>query len=323
MGPPRFELGSPAPKERLESLFFPQTAIQYSKLRNDFINWFKEKGVKESTYSNYVSILDRTIKFVIIQSPEQLKEIYNSLDKNKSNFAKGFRNLLNFMVEKKLISKAVAEEFKAAIPIPKSGTDKKIPEDEAILKANEHFRKNLNEIYYLVFQLLVFSGLRLEHLCDMLNNFDPANLEIFEDRGFARYNMSGIGSRNKEAFECYMPSWLGKKLLHLYKKNNGFRVDYQYAKKVINYKYVKRVEVGGDVVETTVTVSSKYIRKWTNRFLKKMKVPAAERNFILGRVSEIGKSVEFHNYLDLREDADEEYARIVDKFPIKEVNHED
>ncbi len=218
------------------------------------------------------------------------------------------------MIERKLISKNLAEEFKAVLPIPKSGTDKNIPEDLAILEANKYFKQHLNETYYTLFQLLVYSGLRLEHLCEMINSFDPKKLEIFEDRGFARYNMEGIGTKNKEAFECYMPSWLTKKLLQLYKEGK-LKVDYHYAKKVINYKFTKEVEG----VEVKITVSSKYIRKWTNKFLKKMKVPKDERNFILGRSSEISKSVEFHNYLELREDADEEYARVVDKFPLLEV----
>ena len=269
------------------------------------MEWFKGK-IAEKKWRSYISILDKTIRFTIITTPEQLKEIYDSLEKNKANFSKAVRNLLNFMVEKKLIDRYNAEEFKAILPIPKAKTDKKIPEIRAIIEADRFFRTHLNENYYLVFQLMLYSGLRLDHIVDMLNTFDPDKLEIFEDRGFARYNMGEIGSENKEAYECYMPLWLARKLLEQFKKNCSFDLGYQYAKKVIRYKY--KVEIEGVTKQTLV--SAKYIRKFVNNLLKKLGVPKDERNFMLGRPSEIEKSVEFTNYIELREDADEYYAEI-------------
>ncbi len=302
MGPPRFELGSPAPQA---SQFSVQPIIRYSELRDDLIQWFKGK-IAEKTWRSYISILDKTIRFTVITTPEQLREIYDSLEKNKANFSKAVRNLLNFMVEKKLIDRYNAEEFKAALPIPKAKTDKKIPVIRAIIEADRFFRAHLNENYYLVFQLMLYSGLRMDHIVDMLNTFDPDKLEIFEDRGFARYNMGEIGSENKEAYECYMPLWLAKKLLELFKKNGGFNLGYDYAKKVIRYRY--KVEIEGVTKQTLV--SAKYIRKFVNNLLKKLGVPKDERNFILGRPSEIEKSIEFTNYLELREDADDYYAEV-------------
>jgi len=157
----------------------------------------------------------------------------------------------------------------------------------------------------LIFQLLVYSGLRLDDIVKMLNSFDPKKLE-FPNGKIARYNMDDIGERNKEAYECYMPAWLGKRLLELYERYGGFDIDYKHMTDVINYK-----------ASSGKTISAKYIRKWVNNFLKRNKVPKDERNFILGRKGELSQSIEFTNYLDLREDADEEYSRIVDKFPLE------
>ena len=278
--------------------------LDYAKYRDEFKEWLT-KRIKSSTWQNYIGVLDRTVKYTKIYSKEQLKEIYESLEKNKANFAKGFRNFLNFLQDKGIISKAIAEEFKTILDIPKAGTDKKVPSDNDIIEANEYFKQNLDEVEYLVFQLLLYSGLRLDDIVQMLNSFDPKKLEFLD--GIARYDMEDIGDENKEAFECYMPAWLGKKLLELYNKLNGFSVDYNKIKDVINYK-----------ASSGKTISAKYIRKWVNNFLKRNKVPKDERNFILGRKGELNQSVEFTNYLELREDADREYARIVYKFPIKE-----
>jgi len=187
--------------------------LDYAKYRDKFKEWLAKKQ-KASTWPNYISILDKTVRYVKIFSKEQLKEIYESLEKNKANFAKGFRNFLNFLEEEGLISKAVAEDFKSVLPIPKAGTDKNVPSTEDILEANEYFKQHLDEIEYTVFLLLVYSGLRLDDIVQMLNTFDPKKLEFIGN--IARYDMEGIGDENKEAFECYMPAWLGKRLLKLY-----------------------------------------------------------------------------------------------------------
>ncbi|AIY91115.1 integrase [Geoglobus acetivorans] len=296
---PGFEPGSPARKAWISDDFI---VIDYQRHRNEFIEWLQKKS-KKTTWQNYVTLLDRKLSGVKIFDKDQLAEIYDELERNKANFAKGVRNFLNFLVEKKGFPIAVAEEFKSVLKIPRSGTDKQIPSDTDIIEAHEYFRSKLTPELLNVFYLLIFSGLRLEHILQMLRNFNPARLEILDS--FARYDMSGIGSENKDAYECYMPVWLAKRLSQV-------DLDYRFAKDSINYK-----------AKSGKTISAKYIRKWTNNFLKKQGVPKDERNFILGRHSEISKSVENFNYLDLRDDADMWYARVVDKFPIKEVEHAD
>jgi intergrase/recombinase len=157
----------------------------------------------------------------------------------------------------------------------------------------------LTDEMYLVFLLLVYSGLRLEHIVRMLAGFNPARLEFVGK--IARYAMDDEGVEGiKDAYECYMPAWLGKKLLEV----GQFNISYNEAKRDINYK-----------AKSGKTISAKYIRKWTNNFLFNNDVPKDERNFILGRSGEIEGSVEFHNYLELRTKADKEYLRVVDRFP--------
>ncbi len=293
-----FEPESSARKAyKLREFFY----IDYQKHRAEFLEWIQKRN-KKTTWQNYVSLLDKKLLGVKIFDKEDLEEIFDELEKNRANFAKGVRNLLNFLVEKRGFPKLIAEEFKTVLKIPKSGTDKQIPSNDDIIEAHKYFKQRLDDDLMNVFYLLVFSGLRLEHLIQMLATFNPAKLEVFEN--FARYDMSGIGSENKDSYECYMPLWLAKRLK---------RVELEYKKVVdmINFKTTSKK-----------TVSAKYIRKWVNNFLKRCGVPKDERNFILGRHSEISKSVENFNYLDLRDDADKWYSKIVDKFPIREVGYE-
>ncbi|WP_457549353.1 integrase [Archaeoglobus sp.] len=97
-----------------------------------------------------------------------------------------------------------------------------------------------------------------------------------------------------------MPTWLAKSI------NGRLNVSYDYAKQVINYK-----------AKSGRLVSAKYIRKWFNNFLVRQKVEKDVRNFILGRIGEIKKSVEGDYYLELLQHADRDYPRAMKKFPIR------
>ena len=105
-------------------------------------------------------------------------------------------------------------------------------------------------------------------------------------------NMNAWSSEGfKEGFWIYMPDWLAKRI-------EKMKIDYGVKDK-LNYK-----------TKSGRTVSAKYIRKWFNNLLVKLRVDKDVRNFILGRRREIKFSVEADNYLELLQLADEEYKRI-------------
>jgi len=144
--------------------------------------------------------------------------------------------------------------------------------------------------------VILYSGARLVHVLRMIQEWDPKYLE-FKD-GFARYEISHFTEGYKEGFYIYMPDWLAKKL----RKVN---VTEDKAKKRINYK-----------AKSGRLISAKFIRKWFNQFLVKLKVDKDVRNFILGRPGELSRSVESDYYLELLELTDEEYPRILENFPF-------
>jgi len=299
VAPAGFEPASPDP----ESLEPSIAVIDYGKVRKAFKTWL-EKRVAEDTARQYMSYLD-TYLTKPLTSPFDLEEIIEDIEEETRGgklrwFSAAFSNLLNFYKQHLKYPSTILQPYRDVLKWEKSGTDKVVPSDEDIIEANEHFKKVLNQDEYLVFLLLVFSGLRLKHILRMLRTYDPRKLEIIGN--FARYNMEDIGKGKKEAYECYMPAWVARKLKRL-------DFEYQQIRDRINY-----------TAKSGKVVSARYIRKWTNSFLRRQGIKDKDvRNFILGRPGEIEQSVEFHNYLNLREEADEAYARIVEKFPIKEV----
>ena len=90
----------------------------------------------------------------------------------------------------------------------------------------------------------------------------------------------------------YIPNWLAEHLKRIEVSN--------YVKDSINYK-----------AKSGRAVSPKYIRKWFNNLLVKLKIDKDVRNFIMGRRREIKFSVEADNYLELLQLADEEYMRVL------------
>ena len=257
--------------------------LRYQEIKPEFEKWLKRR-ISYETAERYLKILEN-LEEVTIDSTTRL---YRS--KPTNNTAKAIRNLVNFLEEREQIDPKTASKIRKIAEIKRTKSDKVVPTDEDIKEAFEHF-KSLNEDQYLTALILLFSGARLSHVVGMMKKFDPKFL-VFKE-GFARYEISHLSEGFKEGFWIFMPEWLAEKL--------PIKIDYN-VKEAINYK-----------AKSGRTVSPKYIRKWFNNLLVKMKIDKDVRNFIMGRRREIKFSVEADNYLELLQLADEEYKRISEK----------
>ncbi len=261
--------------------------------------WLYNK-VSEETAEKYISALDKYIGGKIITSPSQISRIYAEVT-DKSNFSKGFRNFLNFLVEREIIDEAIALKFKKAVPIPKTKADRQFLDLEDVLEAVEYFKRELSRDHYLVFLLLLYSGMRLRQILRVLAEFDPRHLHVFPARGFARYELSHVSRGHKEGFWLYMPIWVAEMLRKVELSEDS-------VKKAINYK-----------ASSGRLISAKYIRKWFNNLLVRIGIEKDIRNFIMGRSGEISR-VEGDHYLELLNLADFAYEKVLKEFPIdKEV----
>lgn len=139
-----------------------------------------------------------------------------------------------------------------------------------------------------MFKLLVYSGIRLDHAVDMFANFDSSNLVVKDN--IARYPIAVFSKGHKIAFWAYIPAQFAEELE---------RVEF-------NYNAAKTGIIVG-------RVSSLSIRKWHLNFMIENGVPESVADFIQGRAS---VTVGSTHYLHKTKQADQFYAKIVDKFPI-------
>lgn len=250
------------------------------ELKNEFYNWML-KRISEETAKKYVRLIGNI-------SLTELREQYDRVT-DKRNFAKAIRKFLNYLNETGRLSDRELASLKKQVPIPKTNADNNVPSDDDIREAFCYFSMMRKDLY-TVAKLLLYSGARARHVVNMINNFSEKNLLKVND--FARYNLN-IDNNTKKAYCIYFPAELVNDLRNVKVTMNSVRCDLNY------------------VASSRRTVSAKYIRKWFNNLLVRMKVDKDVRNFILSRSSEIHKSVEAEHYLELVALADEVYPEIM------------
>jgi intergrase/recombinase len=266
--------------------------LRYQEIKPEFERWLKGR-ISHETARKYFRLLENVDEI----SVKEISKIYERIG-DKNNFSKAVRNLLNFLEDRGLISSKFSQEIKKVIPIRRSQADRQVPSDEDIEEALTNFSR-LKDEYRLLVLILLYSGARLRHVIRMLKEFEPRYLTV--KGNIARYEIEHLSKGTKSAFYIYMPRWLAEKLRRIEINENG-------VKSALNYQ-----------AKSGKKVSPKYIRKWFNNLLVRLKVDKDVRNFILGRVGEIRSSVEADHYLELLQLADEEYERVLKSFPIKKL----
>ncbi|WP_290597701.1 MULTISPECIES: integrase [unclassified Archaeoglobus] len=269
--------------------YFSSFKSTFYEIRDDFEKWLKER-MSEETANRYITILENLSEI----SEDSIIELYRTRPTN--NVAKALRNLVNYLLEKEVVDERTASRIKKRLPIKKGNGDKVIPTDDDIKEAFKHY-SNLDEPYYLVALILLYSGARLRHVLRMLEEWDPKYLEA--NGSFAKYEIGHFTKGNKEGFYIYMPVWLAGKLRRMSLSEETVK------SKKITYK-----------ASSGRPVTAKYIRKWFNNLLADICPDKDVRNFIMGRPGEIEKSVESEYYLELKRRADKVYKLVLENFPI-------
>jgi len=193
------------------------------------------------------------------------------------------------LYETERISIYDVDNLKKLVPIPKTKPDNNVPTDQDIKEAFCYFSAMRKDIYTTA-RIILYSGARARHVVKMINEFDESKLTVLNS--FARYSIN-IENNTKKAYYIYFPANLINNVKEINITKNSVKCD-------LNYLTTSRR-----------VVSPKYIRKWFNNLLVRMKVDKDIRNFILSRSSEIHKSVEAENYLELTALADEVYPEIM------------
>ncbi|MFA4718691.1 integrase [Pyrococcus kukulkanii] len=262
--------------------------LVWSHYKEQFWEWLLEKVEKQEltlkTAKSYYSQLERFFKRNRIYTKRELRVAYEATGKNK-HLGNALRNFFNFLEDKEIITSAEALEWKRFIKLKRSNVREVFVTDEEIREAFEVIKKRFGYLGEVVFKVTFYTGLRLTHVVELLNNLDKFELIVVNDK-VARFSISKVAKGTKPAFVAYMPRELAETLTPL-------DITYEMAKNRTRYK----------------RVSVNTMRKWFYTFLAKHGIRDSIIDFIQGRGAiRIGTKV----YLQKIVLADEAYSRIVD-----------
>ena len=180
----------------------------------------------------------------------------------------------------------MAALFKRPLKLKKSTPRQVFVTAEELREAYSELTERYGEDAEVLLKLLVFTGLRLKHIVEMLNTYDPQKLVLVNEE-VVRYPMMEYGKGTKKAFWAYMPRDFAERL----------------ERKPITYYQAQPRTTHGRVSAST-------IRKWFSNFMAQRKIPMEVIDFIQGRAP---RSVLERHYLNLTVLADEAYSCIVDE----------
>jgi len=284
--------------------------LEYSKHRTEFIEWISSTR-DERTWKRYVRYLDQMLLDKVIATPRELADLIKQYEVEKGKMSRhrkiAIRNYLNFLVKKGYYRKSQVIDYFPLLELDKGGirpASEAFTTDDKIIEAHNYLIQLGDEKRLLVFYLLLFSGIRLSEACDILNNFDSSELTVQDN--IAYYDMLSMYKRigdtkaraeqTKRAWVAFMPIWVAEKLKRLKVDEANLR----------GYHFCNRI------------ILPNMLRKWFSNFLKKHKVDERLIEFMTGKTPE--KILRRH-YFELLEDSAKIYAKLVDKFPIKEVKN--
>ncbi len=286
MGPgPGFEpgLGDPQSGELSFNRLFEHYKGRYSE-------WLSTQGLDEGTKTRYLRTLERIVSTYNIPFTHLGLKHLMEKENHKRNVGNAIRSFLNFLADEELMEKEAVNFLKEYVKPKKSGVSQDHIIDAQVREAYPQVKAR-GEINQLLFELLVFTGLRLSTIVAMLAEYDerkliPVNAEV------VRYPVHEYSKGQKRAFWAYMPVELAGRLR---------RVKLKY--KTVNWWVYYKDE------KWATAVSSKTIRKWFYTFFIRKGVPGEVADFIQGRAAvTIGSRV----YLKKTLAADEAYSRVVD-----------
>jgi len=160
------------------------------------------KGVAK----DYLSYLSRYLDGTEIRNPQDLQQIASKVTRGWNFFARSVRALINYHLEKGLISKEFALDLKSIVKRKPDGIDVKIPSDEEVKRV---LSKIYREDMKLVGLLCLFSGIRVREAVRLLNEFDESKPHI--ENSIAYYELGWLRG-SKLSFHVFMPRELALKL---------------------------------------------------------------------------------------------------------------
>ena len=250
----------------------------------DFVkDWLSYKNISANTQRDYLNALLKFFENKVVNKPIEFKSI-----PLKDKEERGLRNLFNYFEDKEIdeICGYSLEKWRRFIKIKKSGVVEIYVNNEEIKKGYEECPEEMK----LVYSLLVYSGNRLTHIHQMLEDFDERNVVI--EGEVAHYPTSYLSSGTKKTFHLFFPTSYIPELRKLCSLKSYCSV-------------MKDIRSG--------RVTAKTIRKWHLNLMIKEGITESVADFIQGRAS---ATVGSAHYLNKVQQATNQYRRLIGKLPI-------
>ena len=256
----------------------------YRKMKNDFIDYlYNIRSIDERQIKDYIRAIERHLTSNV-RTPKELENVVIKANRN-NKLIKGLRNFFNYLEYEEIyeLNGYNLDVWRKRLKVKQSKAREVYITDEELIEAYECVKSNKQ--LELCFKLLVFSGLRLKHLWEVMKDFDRSKLIIKNE--IARYPVNFVSKSTKKSYWLYIPSKIVDQL-------EKFRFNYWYYQRGIRFN----------------RVDSNSIRKWHLNKLIELRVPESIADFIQGRASvTVGSTY----YLNKTKQADEWYSRVVDK----------
>ena len=302
--------------------------IDFDKYKERWYEWCKAES--PSSARRYKGKLEKYLSGRKINTPEELREVINSIPPAKSgnpdkHAFNAIANFLRFLEKEGIRRPSELKDFRVVIPFIKSEArpeSEKVVEEEQILKAYDSIigKENTKKARQLFFKLSVFTGLRENEVAELMNQFDPEilersytafNIPLEWQEKIAIYDMETVripGRKNetKRAWIAIFPKELVKELIEF--KKYGIEMNRSLYRKDRMYK-----DEGKGIIDTAL------LRKFHMNFLNDnaLKVPEMPADvyriieFMQGRAP---KEVGGRNYRANAKTAAKLYYYLVDEF---------
>ena len=264
--------------------------IDYQSVREDFITWFKGKGI---CWENYGKQLVRHLEHFAkpISKPMDLVELFSGLNNSqKRHLVNGLRNLFKFYETQGLASKQWLDLLRSNLPRISIGVDLNVPSEKEIVDSLKKLaKKDKTKRVFAIYNLLLDSGLRLTEAVKLYNALKFENVKIEKSNGFYIVPL-GYFRNTKTAYYGFITDYTMKAI----KKAQG---------NPLNYK-----KINGTATKRFGVVAYKYLRKFAFDTMtnEKLNIPESVADFIEGRTP---KSVGARHYMKLKRKSIQFYPR--------------
>ncbi len=265
----------------------------YFKNREGFVSWLEKKSYSKGYYVSILHALDKLFK-LNLETIDDFKNLIKQVKVPVKSSTVGFRVFLNFCEDESILNTQIIEDLRKNIKIvrpKKSNIDIYVPSTEEIKYSISRIKKEFSISHYIIFKLILETGMRYTETVKLIENFNENNVEVNEDKGICVYSNFYLRGHKKSFY-----------LFFTIRTYELIKTHLSILKKITFNNLPKQISKQKDII------SLKYLRKYQFNLLIENEVSFEVANFIQGRSS---NDVGINHYLSKKKFAVDGYQKII------------